>query len=228
MIIKDNFYYIDKCEILERTNKKGVITFIPIKYKKALLNSNEETFTHLKGFGRSYLFSNYGNIYNVKTKKFVKTQKTKTSNNIITQLKRRGKYRVYTVSSLIMRAFTKGLPDNIRVSHIDGNLNNNKLNNLCIYNKYHRFKKSNNDKEDIVVFNNQYQAIQIYNQKQDCAKDGLNAKILSETAHNKYDNDNRYKNNYVHVIPKEHINKHSSHDYSVTKNKNITIKKIKY
>lgn len=77
----------------------------------------------------NYKISNFGRLYNIKTKKFKKA--TPTRDGYLTYgISRNGKNKTTQAHRLVAKYFLKDYSEELVVNHIDFNRKNNKVNNL--------------------------------------------------------------------------------------------------
>ena len=140
----------------------------------------KEIWKDIKGFENLYQVSNYGKIKNSRNNKLLKTQKN-IKNYVVITLKNKEKKYTLKVHRLVAQAFIENLLNKPQVNHIDGNKENNYVDNLewvnNSENQYHAYKiglkkrkigiyreqlKSANEKRSIKIrdnFNNVYFSI---------------------------------------------------------------------
>lgn len=87
-----------------------------------------EIYTRIKGY-EQYAVSNFGNLMNVETQKFLK-QRNDTKGYVIVTISKDGIRKDYRLHRLIAEHFIDN-PDNLPIiDHIDGNKSNNEISNL--------------------------------------------------------------------------------------------------
>lgn len=93
-----------------------------------IFNMEQEIWKDVVGFEGYYEVSSYGRIYGVKTQRILKQKKV---GNILTvYLSKNGKDNHYSVSQLVAQSFVENPQNYKKVKHIDGNIENNKAENL--------------------------------------------------------------------------------------------------
>ena len=88
----------------------------------------EEVWKDIKGYEGKYQVSNYGRIRNINSNKILKPNKHKTGYLNI-DLHGKNKYMPY-IHVLVANAFIEKPNDTVEVNHIDGNKENNCVDNL--------------------------------------------------------------------------------------------------
>ena len=132
--------------------KQKKIEIIELKIKKLeldvdiLKDVDEELFKRIDGFD-NYSISNFGNIKNSKTNKILQQSNHKQGYKLV-NLKKDGKWKIFTVHRLVAIAFLENLDNKKVIDHIDNNPANNNVRNLrwCSQkdNQYNRDKTKTN------------------------------------------------------------------------------------
>lgn len=89
----------------------------------------KEVLRDIKGYENIYKVSNYGRVYSIKRKKFLKLRKTQRG-YIKVDLHKNGNAKTYRVHRLVAEAFIPNPNNYPEVNHKDENKENNHVNNL--------------------------------------------------------------------------------------------------
>ena len=104
----------------------------------------EEIWKDIKGYEGIYQVSNQGNIKNIKTNRILRPGRDK-GNYFIISLTKNAKHKTHYIHRLVAIAFIDNINNLKQINHIDGNKENNCVNNLewitCSNNLKHAYKK---------------------------------------------------------------------------------------
>lgn len=89
----------------------------------------EEIWKDIEGFNGAYMISNFGNIKSLLSNKIIRQQKI-NSGYLIAHLRFNGNRKAITTHRLVAKAFIQNLENKPQVNHLDGNKENNHINNL--------------------------------------------------------------------------------------------------
>jgi hypothetical protein len=93
-----------------------------------------EIWKDIKNYEGLYQVSNLGNVKNLKTNKILSSNAHKNSYKYV-QLKKDNKWKQYSIHRLVAISFLPNPNNDPVVNHIDGNVQNNRIDNLewCSY-----------------------------------------------------------------------------------------------
>jgi len=101
---------------------------------KTVPTNDKEIWKPIKGYEKLYLISNYGRVWSLESKIFLKQRRAKLKNGKLTYLRtsiyKGKKCKEYTVHSLVLRNFVPNPENKPQCNHKDGNKLNNFAGNL--------------------------------------------------------------------------------------------------
>jgi len=141
-------------------------------------------FKYLNDENKYKIYDN-GNVFSVKTNKFLTPSYSKINNCMYISLVVYGKNKKYVLHSLIYSVFNGSFPKTKFILHKDNNIKNNNINNLILLSR-------NQNNFEFIINNNEWREIPLYENRYIINKNGiikslLTNKNLEENISKKYD-----------------------------------------